>query len=249
MGRVLTLDHSAPTVSPMRRTGGLWLALVMLCLGVAACHPVYPACGNDKDCRTGEFCINGKCQQCKGDSDCNGGTCVQGRCDAKVQKNICSDDSQCPAGQSCIDGSCKACSSNDECGVGGKCNAGKCDRAAPTGQNGDGSNNGGCTFEPIYFDFNENVLSTEATTAIDHDADCLKKSPGAVTLTGHSDSRGTEEYNLALSDRRAQAVRDRLQRTGAPATSVRLVPKGELEASGTDESGWAKDRRVDFARQ
>ncbi len=104
-----------------------------------------------------------------------------------------------------------------------------------------------CSFEPIYFDFNENVLSTEATSAIDRDVECVKKMKNpALVLTGHSDPRGTEEYNLALSDRRAQAVRDRLQRIGANPASVRLVPKGELEATGTDESGWAKDRRVDF---
>ena len=61
-----------------------------------------------------------------------------------------------------------------------------------------------------------------------------------------TDPRGTEEYNLALSDRRAQAVRDRLQRIGATPGAVRLVPKGEIDATGTEETGWAKDRRVDF---
>jgi len=231
----------------MRRTVVDWrvlVTLVTLALGAAACHPTYPKCNNDKDCRTGEFCVNGQCQQCRSDGDCNGGVCHQGRCEAKQSRSACTMDTDCPEGQSCIDGACRPCRADDECGVGGKCNAGRCSRASSmTESNGGGS----CSFEPIYFDFNENALSTEATAAIDHDADCLKKNPGPVTLTGRSDPRGTEEYNLALSDRRAQAVRDRLQRTGA-ASSVRLVPKGELEATGTDESGWAKDRRVDFTR-
>ena len=212
----------------------------------AGCKVQYPKCAQDKDCHEHEYCVNQQCQQCRNTNDCNGGACNQGRCDPprSAMSLSCTDDMQCPAGESCIDGQCKACRSDDQCGTGGKCNQGRCARAP-----GDGSSNiGGCSLDPIYFDFNENVLSTEATAAIDHDVECLKKSPGAITLTGRTDPRGTEEYNLALSDRRTQSVRDRLQKLGASATSVKLVPKGELEAVGTDESGWAKDRRVDFSR-
>ena len=111
-----------------------------------------------------------------------------------------------------------------------KCNNGRCDRPGTGGTGGTG-NTSGCALEPVYFDFNENVLSTEATAAIDRNADCLKQGGkgGSVSLTGHSDPRGTEEYNLALSDRRAQAVRDRLTRMGFTNGVMRLVPKGELE--------------------
>ena len=231
----------------MRRNS--WLSALMLVLSVlalSACKPKYPKCDNDKDCKEREYCVNGQCQQCRDDKDCKAGEkCNQGRCEAQSSMSVrCSDDLQCPEGQSCIDGICKPCASDGECGPGGRCDKGRCAR----GQAGKGDTNN-CNFEPVYFDFNENVLSTEATAAIDHNAECLKASgPTALTLTGHTDPRGTEEYNLALSDRRAQAVRDRLQRVGAPTTSVKLVPKGELEAAGTDESGWAKDRRVDFGR-
>jgi peptidoglycan-associated lipoprotein len=156
----------------------------------------------------------------------------------------CSDDLQCPPGTSCINGACKPCKADDECGEGGRCDKGRCQRA---GSNSGTSGANKCAFEPIYLDFDENVLSTEATAGIDRNAECIKKNGNlALTLTGHSDPRGTEEYNLALSDRRAQTVRDRLQRIGANPAAVRMVPKGELEASGTDEAGWAKDRRVDF---
>jgi peptidoglycan-associated lipoprotein len=211
-----------------------------------ACKPVYPKCDNDKDCKPKEYCVNQQCQQCRNDADCDGGTCNQGRCEPKSSMSVrCSDDLQCPDGQSCIDGQCKPCKADAECGEGGKCNQGRCNRVTTVGA---GDSSGGCKFEAVYFDFNEEVLSTEATTAIDHNAECIKKYPQrGISLTGHTDPRGTEEYNLALSDRRAQAVRGRLQRIGANPASVKLVPKGEMDATGTDESGWAKDRRVDFS--
>ncbi len=222
-----------------------WLGFFLM-LVLPACRPKYPKCEVDRDCKDKEFCIQGMCQQCRGDADCPGGTCNKGRCEPKSQMRVtCSDDLSCPDGQSCIDGVCKPCRADDECGEGGKCNQGRCARTSRPSGTGGGQV---CAYEPVYFDFNENVLSTEATTAIDRNAECVKKQGNvSISLTGHSDPRGTEEYNLALSDRRAQAVRDRLSRIGANPASVRLVPKGELEASGTEESGWAKDRRVDFA--
>jgi peptidoglycan-associated lipoprotein len=67
-----------------------------------------------------------------------------------------------------------------------------------------------------------------------------------VHLVGHTDPRGTEEYNLALSDQRAQAVRRYLENLGVPSGRLVVVPKGELEAQGTDEQTWAEDRRVEL---
>jgi peptidoglycan-associated lipoprotein len=232
----------------LRRAARAWFVLALwgLLAGTTGCKPDYPKCRDDKDCHPHEYCVNQMCQQCRNDADCpSGQTCNKGRCEPKSSMSVaCSDDLQCPPGTSCINGNCQPCKADDECGEGGKCNKGRCARA---GAGGDKSGDA-CRYEPVYFDFNENVLSTEATAAIDRDAECVKKQGNrALTLTGHSDPRGTEEYNLALSDRRAQAVRDRLQRIGANPAAVRLVPKGELEASGSDESGWAKDRRVDFS--
>ena len=215
------------------------------------CHPTYPKCDADKDCKKGEFCVQGQCQQCRSDKDCDEGTCNKGRCEPKSSMSVrCSDDVQCPDGQSCINGACKPCTADTQCGDGGKCNQGRCARGSVSDDGSSGKGGAVCTFEPIYFDFNENVLSTEATTAIDKDAECIKKmkNPG-IALTGHTDPRGTEEYNLALSDRRSQAVRDRLNRIGANPSGVRLVPTGELKATGTEVTGLAKDRRVDLSAQ
>ncbi len=106
--------------------------------------------------------------------------------------------------------------------------------------------NAACRLQPVYFDFNESVLSTDATNAIDANAACMKQVGRPAQLIGRSDPRGTEEYNLALSERRALSVRDRLRRLGIDDNKLRTLPRGELEAKGNDEAGWAQDRRVDF---
>src|SRR6185369_12797034 len=129
-----------------------------------------------------------------------------------------------------------------------KCNGGKCSRPS-TNSSGEPASEptAGCNLDPVYFDFNEYTPSTEANAAIDRNGECLKKTPNRnTTLVGHSDPRGTEEYNMALGDKRAQAVRDRLGRMGLNEKKLTTVSKGELEASGTDEAGWARDRRVEF---
>jgi peptidoglycan-associated lipoprotein len=215
---------------------------------LAGCGPDYPKCNKDKDCKEKEFCVNGMCQMCRDATDCQKGEiCNKGRCEPGAK--ACTDDSQCGVDQSCIDGVCKACASDDQCGAGGKCQKGRCQRA-PAGAINTGEDKpqepGPCALEPVYFDFNESVLSTDATSAVERNAECIKKAGSKiVTLVGRTDPRGTEEYNLALSDKRAQSVRERLQRLGADGGHLKTVAKGELDATGTDESGWVKDRRVD----
>ena len=70
-------------------------------------------------------------------------------------------------------------------------------------------NAGSCKLEPVYFDFNEYVLTTEATERHRQATPSASRRPTArpCTLTGRTDPRGTEEYNLALSDKRAQRSR------------------------------------------
>lgn len=219
-----------------------------LALGAMGCKPTYPACENDDHCKEKkEFCVNKQCQQCRNDKDCKDGQeCKAGRCEAK--KTACQDDTQCPSGESCIEGVCKACTTDDQCGTGGKCDKGRCQRAQSTTEDPNGSQPppSQCKCDTVYFDFNESNLSAEATSAIEKTADCLKKiGTRSVGLAGYTDPRGTEEYNLALSDKRAQSVKDRLVRLGIDAGRLRIIPKGETEASGADESGWAKDRKVE----
>lgn len=67
-----------------------------------------------------------------------------------------------------------------------------------------------------------------------------------MQLVGHADPRGEPEYNLVLGGRRADNVAGALKAEGLPAAQVTTTSRGEMEARGTDEASWAKDRRVDI---
>ena len=79
---------------------------------------------------------------------------------------------------------------------------------------------------------------------LDSNQACIEKTTGKnVLVIGHTDSSGTDEYNIALSERRAQTVADYLARLGTDPARMQVVPKGETEPSGEGED---KDRRVEF---
>ena len=243
--------------------------LTLAVLGAAGCHPNYPACESDEDCkREGvagqEFCVNKLCQKCRNDKDCAEGTyCNKGRCDALA--GYCKDDSACAPGETCLEHKCQGCVDDGQCGPGGKCRKGKCLRKGqcetesdcPEGQdckNGtcvggappQATQDAACKLVSVFFDYNESQLSTDAVAAIDANANCMRKVQRPAKLIGRSDPRGTEEYNMALSERRALSVKERLGRLGIADDKLRTLPKGELDATGKDEAGWAQDRRVDF---
>jgi peptidoglycan-associated lipoprotein len=67
----------------------------------------------------------------------------------------------------------------------------------------------------------------------------------SVSLIGRADPRGTEEYNLGLGSRRAASVGQYLERLGVGAPQLAVTTRGALDATGTDESTWKQDRRVD----
>ena len=66
-----------------------------------------------------------------------------------------------------------------------------------------------------------------------------------MRLVGHADPRGEEEYNVVLGGRRADNVKSSIATAGLSAARIATTSRGELDASGTDEGSWAKDRRVD----
>ncbi len=72
----------------------------------------------------------------------------------------------------------------------------------------------------------------------------LKGSKG-LRLVGHADPRGETEYNLALGQKRAGSVGEYLGTKGLDKSRVQTLSKGAFEATGTDEEGWARDRKVD----
>jgi len=98
----------------------------------------------------------------------------------------------------------------------------------------------------VYFGFDSSELAGEAQATLDRQAAFLNVNPTMVLIIeGHADERGTREYNLALGDRRAVAVRDYLLAKGLNAARVRTVSYGKERpaVSGSNEESWAKNRR------
>ena len=101
----------------------------------------------------------------------------------------------------------------------------------------------------IFFDYDSYVVKSEFQTAIDAHAQFLKANPRAkVSLEGHTDERGGREYNLALGQKRADAVRQSLSLLGVQESQVESVSFGKEKpsAQGADESAFAKNRRAEF---
>ena len=103
--------------------------------------------------------------------------------------------------------------------------------------------------EDVFFDFDKSALRPSDRAVLTRNAQTLQQHPDLrVTIEGHCDERGTREYNLALGDRRARAVRDFLVRFGIDAARLEIVSYGEERpfAIGHDESSWALNRRAHF---
>ncbi len=101
---------------------------------------------------------------------------------------------------------------------------------------------------PVYFDFNESNLKPAERAKIQAAKDYLAKNPQyRILFEGHSDWRGTDEYNLSLGDRRATAAKKYLISLGIAADKVEANSKGSLEASkNADDATMAKDRRAEI---
>lgn len=101
--------------------------------------------------------------------------------------------------------------------------------------------------QDAFFAFDESTLSAEAQTALTNSANWLKKNAKyGLLIEGHCDERGTEQYNLALGDRRANTAKEFLQTLGVDASRLRTVSYGEERPfdPGHDEAAWAKNRRA-----
>ena len=99
------------------------------------------------------------------------------------------------------------------------------------------------------FAYDEDVLTGDDRNVLEQVATCMTTGPlkgKSVTLIGRADPRGTQEYNLALGSRRATSVSDYLQRFGVSKQNLTQISRGSLDATGTNDAGWAIDRRVDL---
>ena len=104
-------------------------------------------------------------------------------------------------------------------------------------------------FQPVFFAYDQDTIDEAGQQALNANAALMKKYPSwIVTIEGHSDERGTAEYNLALGERRALAARNYLVSLGIPADRLRTISYGKEFPfePGHDEGSWYKNRRAHF---
>ena len=104
-------------------------------------------------------------------------------------------------------------------------------------------------FKPIYFSYDQSTLTSESQSILQEIGKLMKEVPEITArVEGHADERGTNEYNLALGERRAISVQDYLSSYGVQKSRLQTISYGEEKPAqmGGDESSWAKNRRVEF---
>ena len=100
----------------------------------------------------------------------------------------------------------------------------------------------------FYFDYDKALLKPESRAALLEHAASLNSSPRSVRLEGHADERGTREYNMALGERRANAVKEFMVLQGVSAGLIEVISYGEERAAsyGSNDSAWSMNRRVEL---
>lgn len=180
-------------------------------------------CAQSGDCINGWICREGTCDACVDDIECDGGTCdfSTGQCTT--------------AG-----GGAGSCQNDDECQMDEICDQGMCVFSDITGGTDP------CGLQAIFFDFDSPKIKSEAADQLKGLADCMMSQGRLVYLEAHADPRGTEEYNILLTDKRGQSVKRFLEDLGVTGENMQVISKGSLESTGSNESDWSKDRRVEF---
>ena len=140
-----------------------------------------------------------------------------------------------------------------EVGAGTSANGAGGANAANAGQNADdetpGPQAGLLAKRVIYFDFDSSEIKGDGTDIVAAHAKYLATNPTArVRLEGHTDDRGSREYNIGLGERRAQSVRRALLLQGASEAQLSTVSYGAERpaVAGHDEAAWSKNRRVEI---
>jgi len=106
----------------------------------------------------------------------------------------------------------------------------------------------GITDTEAFFAYDSANVRPQDRAVLKKLADCFSTGPlkgRELRLVGHADPRGEEEYNMVLGGRRADNVKSAIAAQGLSAAKIATTSRGKLDATGTDESSWAKDRRVD----
>jgi peptidoglycan-associated lipoprotein len=255
--------------------------LLLLALALAGCPPKlqYPECKTDPDCAGhGQVCISGFCKECRDDTNCRGEKpvckdaicvarpectrneecaagqkCAQEKCVAECTEATSAQD--CGPGRKCFDGRCaaeEACRADADCSAGKACVDQHCKAQTQVMQGSVSEKLGECEVKAVYFGFDEATLDRDARRQLDDDYGCLRQAAlRRVRLEGHTDERGTTEYNLALGERRADAVKRYLAGLGMEGRKLKTISYGKERPTdpGHDEAAWARNRRVELATE
>lgn len=249
----------------------LILVLALSLPFIAGCPPKYPACKDDDHCRfdgdkneVNYICVDGTCRECVGDDDCaEGFECQDFTC---VPEPECRADDDCPGNLLCRNNECvPECTGNAECAEGMRCENNRCVPDVECVTDGDCREgyecDGGecievptepeCEVETVHFEYDSHTLTSAARAVLSENAECLLQKSGRITLEGHADERGTQEYNLALGERRANSVRRYLMDLGISSDRLRTVSYGKERPVDprSSEDAWEKNRRVEFELQ
>ncbi|MGP4717322.1 peptidoglycan-associated lipoprotein Pal [Psychrobacter sp. T6-6] len=102
----------------------------------------------------------------------------------------------------------------------------------------------------VYFAFDSSEITAQAASVLNQHVSLLNSNPAAgVVIAGHTDERGSREYNMALGERRAQAARNYLAAQGVTANNIRVISYGEERpaAAGNTEDAYAQNRRAELS--
>ncbi len=220
--------------------------IVAVALLVGGCKPTYPKCSSDEQCQEkGEVCVNGMCQECRSAGECaskypgENRECVSGRCEVKA--------AAAPLPE---------CTSDADCGSGMRCEEQRCvasgTKVSSSCQPADPASGDVIALGRVHFDFDKYDITASARSTLDQNAQCLQESPGVtLVLEGHADDRGTQEYNLALGEKRANTVKTYLKNLGIDTARMQTRSKGENEPLCREVSDdcWSENRRVEFIQK
>lgn len=109
----------------------------------------------------------------------------------------------------------------------------------------------GMEFSPVYFAFDSSVIKKEFHDPLVQMASRLKESNATIQIEGHCDERGTVDYNIALGNRRAHAVKSFLEQMGVSAANLSTISYGEERPAvdGHNEEAWRMNRRAEFVKR
>lgn len=104
------------------------------------------------------------------------------------------------------------------------------------------------TLGTAYFGYDSAEIRGTVRDVLKANAQILQRTNASATIEGHADERGSEEYNLALGERRAESVRNYLKALGVSGSKLHIISYGEARPAGTghDEASWKLNRRAEF---